>query len=231
MIDADEIMEECDIEEILEKLDVTLSPAKGINRKCLCPFHVGFGANPTPDHDYGSCGILDKGTFKGIHCFVCGKTWSVFQIVQARLNCNYIQAMQFVYGKPINNNSRSGEYEKITRKSRVKCFAGTSSEISDLIEIRKVNGPAYKNIDDFINEKSFIKEKTLPEYLQFENKSCDFDLESLPKDLRRYLINTLLEEREEINKKIPQNEKEYLELKENYKLLKSLRKLKKSIEN
>ena len=43
-MDAEEILEDADIIEVLEKLNITIGP----KNKCLCPYHVGYGKSPTP---------------------------------------------------------------------------------------------------------------------------------------------------------------------------------------
>ena len=215
MLDAETIMENADIEEVLKKLDITLGP----KQKCLCPYHVGYGASPTVEHDFGSCGIVERGTWKGIHCFVCSESWSLQRLVMDKLQCSYPNALSFIYGEQV----------KITfspenrTKGHGRSFNGTtysSEEGSEITEYRNF-GKGYDTIDAFLNNTP-SKKGTIPESVVFADEGIAID--GLPITVKKYFYSVLVEELEEAVNKKPRNRKEFMIRREQIKQLDKLKK-------
>lgn len=213
-MDAEEIIEEADSAEILNRLDITL----GNKQKCLCPYHVGYGKQPTPEHDFGSCGIVEKGTWKGIHCFVCGKSWSLQQLVMDKLGCGYIEALSFICGKSVKIQFSSEN----SVKGHGKAFAGTveMEGNSEIVEYRTI-GNGYKSIKGFLENKPICK-GTVPEIVNFDDEGIAIN--RLPADVKKYFYNILISELETDIAVEAKNRKDFMLRREKIKQLNKLKK-------
>lgn len=213
-MDAEEILEDADIIEVLEKLNITIGP----KNKCLCPYHVGYGKSPTPEHDFGSCGIIEKNNWKGIHCFVCGKSWNLVQLVMDKLNCGYIDALKFINGKNVNIKFRTEKKEI----GHGRAFAGTSeTEGSEIVEYRPIKDYRFSNLKSFTENKTSGNGR-IPEMVVFSDEGISFN--ALPQNVKDYFNSILIDELEKLTTVDVNNKKEFMIRREHLKQLNKIKK-------
>lgn len=214
-MDSETIIEDANSVEVLQRLDITIGP----KNKCLCPYHVGYGKKPTVEHDFGSCGIVERGNWKGIHCFVCGESWSLQRLVMDKIGCSYPEALNFIYGK----NVKIQFSPENRTKGHGRSFNGTSysaEEGSELTEYR-VSGKGFKNIDEFLNNSPYCK-GTVPESVVFADEGIAIN--GLPIETKKYFYDILIAELEEAIEIEPKNRKEFMIRREKIKQLEKIRK-------
>lgn len=219
---SDDYLDAVDMEELCQRLDITLdSSTPGENRKVLCPYHVGFGAKPSIEHDFGSCGIYTKGNYKGIHCFVCGKSYSAAQLVMDKFSISYSQAVQYLGGDELTDEDR----RKLALKRIVgdaKSFAGFyKSERSESFEFIHELKPAYASAAAYCEGKPY--ENILAPKVKYIKWETGLDLSEMSANVQNYILNSLQEELVEATKEKPKTRKELTAAKEKLKIVSNIK--------
>lgn len=213
-----------DMVDLCQRLDITVESGsnKENGRHVLCPYHVGYNAKPSVEHDFGSASIYIKGNFKGIHCFVCGKSYSAPQLVMDRFSINYREAMNFINGENAWENTDKNKYAAKKLFGVSKSFGGTTSEeVSETVLYAKHKKKAYKTINGFINDDAVIVSAENPEYVIF-NEGLDFS--DTPSYIQTKVLTNLLKVLEEEVKEAPTSKKDFMERREKLKKIKEIKK-------
>lgn len=93
-IDSESLLSDADMLSVLQRLpDVKLNLSRnyspdGNKVQILCRYHA--------DRNFGSANLLVHNGFKGMHCFACGASKSLIQMVQDYGNMNFYEACEFI---------------------------------------------------------------------------------------------------------------------------------------
>lgn len=116
-----------DSEMVAENLGMEIK-RKGKRKSILCPSH--------DDRNFGSCILTER----GYRCFACGMNGDIFQMVQAYLNCDFLEAVKKVAeiaGVKIEEIEESGAYISVLKPSERQLIGLHVSPIKHVIQIGK----------------------------------------------------------------------------------------------